>query len=100
MQIALPLPNAKTGMFADLSREVYASGKKKNALTDLNDIGTYVVRIIADPRTLNQYVYVWQDVKTREEAMEIGERVSGEGQKLKDLRRYVRLSTYTALGYT
>lgn len=94
MQLSLPSSSMQAGIVAEFSREVYAGGKKKNALTNLKDIGAYVSRIIADPRTLNQYVFVWQDAKTQVEAMEIGEQVSGEGQKLIDLRKYVHTSLY------
>ncbi|TBU25824.1 hypothetical protein BD311DRAFT_808870 [Dichomitus squalens] len=42
-------------------------------------IGKYVARIITDPRTLNHAVILWEDEVSLEEAHEIGERVSGEG---------------------
>jgi hypothetical protein len=40
----------------EASRYVYNDGVVKTAYTDLGDIGQFVARIVADPRTLNQYV--------------------------------------------
>ncbi|KAF3765018.1 isoflavone reductase family protein [Cryphonectria parasitica EP155] len=53
-------------------------GKVPTAVTDLNDIGRYVALIIADPRTLNKKVLVYNQVVTRNEIYDGLERVSGE----------------------
>ena len=64
-------------------------------LINLEHIGTWVARIIADPRTLNQAVIAWEDEVTANVAHDIGERVSGDGDALKAQRFYV--STFSAL---
>ena len=58
-------------------------------LTHLSDIGVWVARIIADPRTLNQAGIVWGDEITANAAHDIGERISGEWEALKAKRTYV-----------
>ncbi|RAK78165.1 NAD(P)-binding protein [Aspergillus fijiensis CBS 313.89] len=60
-------------------------GNVPTALADLRDVGRYVARIIADPRTLNRRVHVYNEVYTLNRVCEVVERVSGE--KLE--RRYV-----------
>lgn len=40
----------------EASRYVYNDGLVKTAYTDLTDIGRFVARIVADPRTLNHHV--------------------------------------------
>ncbi|CDO72668.1 hypothetical protein BN946_scf184985.g87 [Trametes cinnabarina] len=90
MQLGLPLPERSANPFMKtLSYEIYDKGDDKVLLTDLNHIGTYVARIVADPRTLNHAVIVWEDERTQLEQHEIGERVSGEGESLKAKRIYV-----------
>ena len=91
MQLYLPLPlrsKASAGVLK-MSRNIYGAGDDKNMVTDLNNIGTWVARIIADPRTVNKLVQVWEDEVTQIEAREIGERVSGDGEQLRGQRSYV-----------
>ncbi|KAK6816110.1 hypothetical protein RU639_009054 [Aspergillus parasiticus] len=57
---------------------IHAGGNAPNLLTDLRDIGPFVARIIADPRTLNRSVYTWSDVLTQNEIFDMMEEVSGE----------------------
>ena len=71
------------------SYTIYGDGNNRMLVTNLNHIGTYVARIIADPRTLNHAVIIWEDEPTQLETREIGERVSGEGDALKAKRIYV-----------
>ena len=40
------------------------TGDVKCAITDRRDIGKFVARIIADERTLNQTVFIWEDEVT------------------------------------
>ena len=95
MQLFLPLParsRAREGpLFKGLSQAVYGStgGENKVLLTDLRHIGTYVARVLADERTLNRAVIVWEDERRQREAHEVGERVSGEGEYLRAQRRTV-----------
>ena len=91
MQLYLPLPlrsKASAGVLK-MSRNIYGAGDDKNMVTDLNNIGTWVARIIADPRTINKLVQIWEDEVTQIEAREIGERVSGDGEQLRAQRAYV-----------
>jgi hypothetical protein len=53
-------------------------GQIPSALTDLRDIGKYVARIIADTRTLNRYVFVYNEVLTQEQIWSELEQASGE----------------------
>ncbi|KAI0359478.1 NAD-P-binding protein [Trametes cingulata] len=86
MQLSLPLPSRSDVWRKESTYEVHGDGTKKMLVTDLRHIGTYVARIVADPRTLNQAVIVWEDEVTDLEAHEIGERISGEADMLKAKR--------------
>lgn len=57
-----------------------------SALTDVQDIGRYVAKIIADPRTLNKMVFAHSEVWTQQQIFDKVEELSGE--KLE--RNYVR----------
>ena len=69
-----------------MSWMVYGTGETRNLLTNLNHIGTWVAKIIADPRTLNQSVIIWEDEVLQKDAHEIGARVSGDGDALRGKR--------------
>ena len=88
MQLYLPLPlrSSATPGALKMSRHVYGGGHSRTLLTDLNHVGTYVARILLDPRTLGQAVQVWEDERTQLDAREIGERVSGDEGGLRALR--------------
>ncbi len=94
MQLYLPLPlrSAAGAGALKMSRHVYGPGDSRTLLTDLDHIGVYVARILADPRTLGRAVQVWEDERTQLEAREIGERASGDGDALKSLRVLVGFS--------
>jgi nucleoside-diphosphate-sugar epimerase len=62
---------------------IYGDGNVKIGLTHLRDIGRYVARIIADPRTLNKKVYVYGELATQNEAVALMEKVSGEKIEMK-----------------
>ncbi|KAF5605742.1 isoflavone reductase P3 [Fusarium pseudoanthophilum] len=53
-------------------------GNTPCAFTDLPDIGRWVVRIIADPRTLNKMVFAYNTVLTMNQAYDLLEEASGE----------------------
>ncbi|KAI0644861.1 NAD-P-binding protein [Trametes meyenii] len=89
MQLQLPLPERSQSPTKPLTHIIYGAGKEKQLLTDLDHIGIYVARIIADPRTLNQSVIVWEDDPTQLETHELGERLSGEEESLKAKRVYI-----------
>lgn len=54
------------------------TGDTQIAFTDNRDIGKYVARIIADPRTLNRQVFVYNEVSTQEAIWSEVERLTGE----------------------
>ncbi|KAI0364824.1 NAD-P-binding protein [Pilatotrama ljubarskyi] len=91
MQLALPLPTRSKvpEAFKQLTYELHGSGTQKMLLTDYRDIGAYVARTVADPRTLNQAVIIWEEELPEEKVHEIGEHFSGEADNLKAKRTYV-----------
>lgn len=91
MQLYLPLPlrSAAAAPVKQLTWQIHGDGQGRTLVTDVYNIGTYVARIIADPRTLNQSVIVWEEEVTQTAAHELGERLSGEGDELKAERIYV-----------
>ncbi|KAI0645185.1 NAD-P-binding protein [Trametes meyenii] len=89
MQISLPLPKRSDMYMKTKTHQIYGDGRSRFLVTDLHHIGTYVARIVADPRTLNRAVIIWEDELTQLGAHEIGERVSGEGDEMKAQRIHV-----------
>ncbi|KAI0628426.1 NAD-P-binding protein [Trametes polyzona] len=91
MQLILPLPTRSQAPepIKAMTYTVHAGGKQKVLVTDLRHVGDFVARIIADPRTVNKAVMVWEDELTELEIHELGERVSGEADVLKSKRIYV-----------
>jgi hypothetical protein len=73
---ALPFPNDR----------ILGDGKAPSARTHIKDIGRYVAKVIADPRTLNKSVFTYSEVLTSNEVFNIVERLSGEDLE----RKYVR----------
>ena len=53
-------------------------------------MGVFVARIVADPRTLNRKVVIWDDERPVSAAHAAGERLSGEPAAMRALRRTVR----------
>ncbi|KAI0705274.1 NAD(P)-binding protein [Cerioporus squamosus] len=97
MQIYLPIPlRSKAPIeLKVMTYRLVGDGKARILLTDYDHIGTFVARIIADPRTLNQAVLIWEDTASQLEAQEIGARLSGDGEKLKEL--YVNVTAEDVL---
>lgn len=73
----------------ETSDGIAGDGNVPIALTDLRDIGTYVMRIICDHRTLNRMVFAYNEVCTHNQMYDLMERLSGE--KLE--RKYVGVPT-------
>ena len=94
MQFYLPLPlrSAVAPELKAMSWAVYRGGESRNLLTNLDHIGTYVARIVADPRTVNKAVIIWEDEVLQKDAHEIGARVSGDGDALRAQQIQVRAS--------
>lgn len=79
-QLVVPrLPSGRTD-YVQLtpSNDIVGEGRVESALTDLRDIGRYVARIIRDERTVNKYVFVWNEMWTQEKISEAVEKLSGE----------------------
>lgn len=89
MQLLVPEGTNSPSLLGPWSLEIYGAGDKKMLLTDLEDIGIFVARIVADERTLNQYVIAWADEMTLLEAKDLCERLSGEEEALRAKRTYV-----------
>jgi len=66
------------GPIPELLREFYGDGEKKTAMANKERIGLFVAKIIADPRTLNQYVFIYDDARTMNEIYEVAGRIAGE----------------------
>ncbi|KAL5527984.1 hypothetical protein ACEPAG_6785 [Sanghuangporus baumii] len=80
MDITLPFVDFKNfpqPIFQRVSKSYVGSGDVKCAVIDKRDIGKFVARIIADDRTLNQYVFCWTEEVTLNEIITLAERVSG-----------------------
>jgi uncharacterized protein YbjT (DUF2867 family) len=90
-QVNLPrLPSGRIDYVAmETTDGIAGDGDIPFALTDLRDVGRYVARIIADPRTLNRMVFAYNEVVTHNQLYELLEEISEE--KLE--RRYVRAPT-------
>ena len=99
MQLYLPLPlrSAAPPPLKAMSWSFYGAGQAKNLITNLHHIGTWVAKIIADPRTLNKQVIVWEDEVTQKDAHELGVRLSGDGDALKEKRINVGLSRFSSI---
>lgn len=65
-------------LFAEPVAAIYGDGNAPNLLTDIRDIGSFVARIIKDPRTLNKKVFTWGDELTQNEIVAIVEKVTGK----------------------
>lgn len=74
---------------------IAGDGSVPSALTDLRDVGRYVARIIADPRTLNQMVFAYNELLTQPQVYDLLEKVSDETIQ----RNYVRISALSAESY-
>ena len=92
MQLYLPVPPSPDlpPQLIAMANSVYGTGEHKNLVTDLRHIGAWVARIVADPRTLNRKVVIWDDERPVSAAHAAGERLSGEGGAMREMRRTVR----------
>jgi uncharacterized protein YbjT (DUF2867 family) len=79
-QISFPgLPSGKIDYLLSLPvEEVYGTGEQKSALTDLRDVGRYVARIVQDDRTVNKYVFCYNELHSQLDSIAILEKLSGE----------------------
>jgi len=79
-QISFPkLPSGRIDYALSLPmEEIYGTGEQKSALTDLRDVGRYVARIIQDDRTVNKYVFCYNELHSQLDSWAILEKLSGE----------------------
>ncbi|KAM0269823.1 hypothetical protein ACHAQH_009648 [Verticillium albo-atrum] len=79
-QISLPrLPSGRLDRNLFLySTAIGGTGDVPSARTDARDVGAYVARIIADPRTLNRKVFAYTDLRTAHELYDTVDKLSGE----------------------
>lgn len=73
-------------------QEIPGDGNVPAAFASLQDVGLFVAKIIADPRTLNTKVFAYTDVLTANQVYDIMEDMSGE----KVIRKYVSRSALSA----
>ena len=94
-QISFPrLPSGRSDYAALVPiTNIYGDGTAPNLLTDEQDVGRFVSRIIKDERTLNKKVFTYSDELSSNQIFDIMERVSGE--KLE--RKYVSIRPYPTL---
>lgn len=69
----------------EFSKYIFGTGQVKCAVTDVRDLGKFAARIIADERTLNQYVFCWTEETTQNEMFALAERISGRKFEAKNL---------------
>lgn len=67
-------------------------GSVPSALTCLQDVGRYVAKIIADPRTLNRMVFVYNELWTQQQIVDKVEELSGEKVERKYVRKAAKIS--------
>src|SRR5688572_8060043 len=80
MQLSIPLvPSGKLRAVVTAPvGDIYGDGSVKTAVTDQQDIGRFVARIIADPKTLNKQVFAYGEVTTLNEIFNLVEKFTGE----------------------
>ncbi|KAF4967875.1 hypothetical protein FSARC_4642, partial [Fusarium sarcochroum] len=79
-QLTLPrLPSGRnTYAHSGAPDGIAGDGNVPSALTDLRDVGKYVARIVADPRTLNQLVFAYNELSTQNQVYDMIEGLAGE----------------------
>ncbi|OTA94710.1 hypothetical protein M434DRAFT_253549 [Hypoxylon sp. CO27-5] len=79
-QLSLPsLPSGRIRAKVEYSTtRIIGDGNLPWALTDNRDIGRYVAKIIADPRTLNKSVFIYSQVWTQNDVFNLLEKITGE----------------------
>jgi hypothetical protein len=75
---SLPHKPGSTAGIAPRLHTFYGEGENRSALINKEHIGDFVARIIADPRTLNQYVFAYEDEVNQKEIYEVCSHAAGE----------------------
>ncbi|KAL1801134.1 hypothetical protein ACET3X_001476 [Alternaria dauci] len=86
-QFTLPkLPSGRGDhAHSGLEIQIPGDGNVLSAFTDNRDIGKFVARIVADPRTLNQQIFMYSEMTTVTKIYDLLEKMSNE----KIPRRYI-----------
>lgn len=89
-QLSLPpLPSGRVkSKFEYANTEIIGDGESTSAYIDNRDIGKYVARIIADPRTLNKMVFAYGELWTQNRIWDMLENISGEKVERKHVSTY------------
>ena len=69
-----------------MSHTFHEPGEVPTAGTDINNIGDWVALILADPRTLNQTVFVWETQATQKELYKLA---AAKGVDVEELNKVV-----------
>lgn len=79
-QFTLPkLPSGRINhAHSGLDIRIPGDGDVPSAFSDNRDIGKFVARTIADPRTLNQQVFLYSEMTTVTKIYDLLEKISGE----------------------
>ncbi|KAJ1565234.1 hypothetical protein HK405_012858 [Cladochytrium tenue] len=78
-QLSLPkLPSGRTDYALITGAGFAGDGTARSGLTDARDVGRWVARIVADPRTMNKAVFAYDEVRTQKEIWELVERIAEE----------------------
>ncbi|KAJ0166210.1 putative pinoresinol-lariciresinol reductase 3 [Colletotrichum tanaceti] len=73
----VPSGRADYGLLAPTTH-LFGDGSALSSLTHTDDIGQWVAKIIADPRTLNKAVFVYSETWTQQQIFDKVEELSGE----------------------
>ncbi len=78
-QLSLPrAPSGRLDGVLPMPAELIGAGDRPMALTDVSDVGRFVARIVADPRTLNRLVFAYGEVWTQNDIWAMVARETGE----------------------
>lgn len=73
------VPSGKLSKAATMGKNfLVGDGLTQCATTSKDDVGRFVARIIADPRTINRYVFAYGEVLTQQDCLSLVEKVTGE----------------------
>ncbi|KAL1672885.1 hypothetical protein EV122DRAFT_223816 [Schizophyllum commune] len=92
LQALLPYPPKYAGQsgIVKMSHTFHEPGEVPTAGTDINNIGDWVALILADPRTLNQTVFVWESQATQKELYKLA---AAKGVDVEELNKVVTKTT-------
>ena len=89
LQLIFPFPHS-TPETAFVSKHYIGDRQQKLLVSTLESIGVFMARIIADPRTINQTVIVYDAEVNLSETWALGEEITGE-----DFSDYPRVRSFT-----